>query len=95
MLGSKLLVLKGEYVEKSNIRVNTKNCAQCLSCQSICSFHYTKSFNPLKARIEITHGHFRDGSWISNEIRFTDECKENCILCAKYCSYDALVIEEK
>jgi len=89
------LVFKGEAMGKDNILVNTENCAQCLSCQSICSFHYTHAFNPLKARIEIKHGHFKEGLWSSNEILFKGECKKNCVLCARYCSYDALVVEEK
>ncbi|MDY6966346.1 MAG: hypothetical protein SVM80_10340 [Halobacteriota archaeon] len=77
-------------IEKSKIIIDEEKCAQCLSCQLICSHQYTHAFNPLKARIVITRGYMKGGSWKPNEISFTDECIEGCVLCAKYCLYGAI-----
>ncbi|MHA1649325.1 MAG: hypothetical protein ACTSYB_03945 [Candidatus Helarchaeota archaeon] len=78
------------HFTKQNIRINSKKCAQCLSCMLICSFIHSKSFNPSRAYIQIRPGHFEGSSWIPTEIRFLERCKPNCRLCAQYCAYGAL-----
>lgn len=72
--------------EKIKIHVDTHNCAQCLLCQLMCSFRYTKSFNISKSRINIDIDR--------RSICFSDECN-NCGVCARYCAYGALMIENK
>jgi len=67
------------------IEVHPQKCASCLSCQLICSFSFTKAFNPLKAWINIDW--MREGV---NKITFSDDCKA-CGLCADYCAYGALI----
>ena len=69
-------------MKKANIRVDPSKCAECLSCQLVCSLIYTGIFNPSKARLKVEPG----------KISFTDECIENCHLCAHYCAYGALTV---
>lgn len=68
-------------MEKVNIRIDGSKCTECISCQLICSFTYTGSFNPEKSCIVINP---------PDEIRFTEECKEGCILCTRYCEPGAI-----
>jgi len=67
-------------MHKTNVKADPTACAECYSCQLICSLIYTGAFNPLMARIVIRPG----------EISFRDECVETCSLCTKYCAYGAL-----
>ena len=68
-------------MEKSNIDVFPEKCAECMTCQLMCSLTYTGSFNPEEASIVINP---------PDVIRFTDECREGCVLCTKYCEYGAI-----
>ena len=68
-------------MEKNNITVNPENCTECMSCQLICSLTYAGTFNPEEARIIINPPH---------SIGITDQCKEECILCTRYCKFDAI-----
>lgn len=68
-------------MKKANIRVYPSRCTQCSSCQLRCSLAYFKRFNPSQARIVIEPGN----------IYFTEECIENCHLCADYCAYGAIM----
>lgn len=69
-------------MKKTNIKVNTKKCTSCMACQYICSLSYAGSFNPEKSHIVIKP---------PDEISFTEECKDGCSLCTKYCAFDAIV----
>lgn len=62
-----------------NIVVDVGKCTGCLNCELICSFTFTQTFNPSKARIV----HDDEGIW------FTEECTE-CGLCTDYCVYGAI-----
>ncbi len=68
-------------MEKNNIAVTPEKCTECISCQLICSMTYTGAFNPEEARIIVNP---------PQSIHFTDECKEECILCTRYCKFDAI-----
>lgn len=68
-------------MEKTNIRVESKECTQCYCCQLICSFVFTGAFNPEKARIIIDP---------PDSISFTDDCVKGCTLCVKYCPTGAI-----
>ena len=68
---------------KSNIQTNPQACKECLACQLICSLAYTGAFNPEKSRIVIEP---------LETIRFTEDCVETCVLCAKHCAFGALQI---
>ncbi|UCD85205.1 MAG: 4Fe-4S binding protein [Deltaproteobacteria bacterium] len=70
-------------MEKFTIRVNPGSCTGCLLCQLACSEHYTGSFNPSAARVQV------DVSGIDCSIRFTEECN-GCGVCVDYCFYEAL-----
>ena len=74
-------------LNKKNISVDAEKCTGCLICQMICSFTYTGRFNPAKARIVIDHDR--------KQIRFTDECVENCHLCTRYCVYGAITRKDQ
>lgn len=69
----------------SEIRIEPTKCTGCLNCQLICSFTFTKEFNPAKARVLIE---------LNDEktICFTDECV-GCGLCVDYCVYGAIRLE--
>jgi len=68
-------------MEKSNIVVSPEKCTECMCCQLICSLTYTGSFNPEEARIVINP---------PEEISFTEDCVEGCVLCTRYCVYGAI-----
>ena len=68
-------------MEKNNINVFPEKCTECMSCQLICSMTYAGAFNPEAARLIINPPH---------SIDFTDQCKEGCILCTRYCEFDAI-----
>jgi ferredoxin len=68
---------------KADIKVNPQECKGCLNSQLRCSLAYTGAFNPEKARLIIEP---------LKEIRFTDDCIKDCILCAKYCPFGALEV---
>ena len=72
------------------IEVNAENCSGCKMCQLICSFIYTRKFNPLKSRIVIEEPNTTEPF----SITFTDECND-CGFCVRYCFYDALKIKEQ
>jgi len=73
-------------MEKDNIAVIPEKCAECMCCQLICSLTYAGAFNPEEAKIVIDP---------SGDIHFTDECREGCILCTKYCAYGAISPERE
>ena len=69
-------------MEKKNIDINADKCAECTSCQLICSFTYTGAFNPENSCLIINP---------PEEIRFTKDCIDGCILCTRYCQFGALI----
>ncbi len=71
---------------KTNIMVHPQECKECLYCQLLCSLTYEGALNPEKAKIVIDP---------PKEISFTDDCIENCILCARYCPFGALEISRQ
>ncbi len=67
------------------IEVDGSNCTVCMVCQMVCAFEHTgNSFNILQAEIQLKRN--PQGTC---DIIFTDQC-DNCGLCARYCSYEAL-----
>jgi len=76
-----------EQLNKRNILIDVERCTGCLICQLICSFTYTRAFNPAKARIVIEHDR--------KAIHFTDECVEGCHLCTRYCVYGSITRKEE
>jgi Fe-S-cluster-containing dehydrogenase component len=77
-----------KHMVKTNIKVNAKECAECLCCQLICSFTYTGSFNPEKAKI-IVEPITDPGK--ERKISFASDCIEGCSLCTRYCVFGAIV----
>jgi len=73
------------------IRADASKCAGCLICELHCSLRFEKAFNPAKAAIKIWR---LVGAENEYEISFTDRC-DNCGICVRYCSYDALTQEKK
>ena len=71
----------GSDMEKVNISIDAGKCVECICCQLICSFTYTDSFNPEKSCIVINP---------PDEVRFTEECRDGCILCTRYCEFGAI-----
>lgn len=60
-------------------------CTVCMVCQMICALKFTgNSFNPTEAAIKLKRT--EQGTC---EAEFTYKC-DNCGLCARYCSYEAL-----
>ena len=82
--------IKQQKMEKLNITVNSSRCAGCLTCQLRCSFTYTGSFNLEDAAIVIT-----EVSPGVRSIQFTERCVKNCSLCARYCTYGAIMPEKE
>ena len=72
--------------EKNKITVDVRKCAQCLLCQLMCSFTFTNSFNLSKSKINIDIAR--------RTISFSGECS-SCGICAYYCAYGALMIENE
>lgn len=72
--------------DKNKILVDATKCAQCLLCQLMCSFTYTKTFNISKSRITIDVAR--------RAIGFSEDCN-NCGTCAHYCGYGALTMEDR
>ncbi|MFO7795074.1 MAG: 4Fe-4S dicluster domain-containing protein [Promethearchaeati archaeon] len=72
-----------------NIRFNPENCTGCRICQLICSFTFTKQFNPDLSHIKIRtpYGH-------KPQLKILDTCKK-CGLCIEHCIYEALEIVEE
>ncbi len=67
------------------IEVDGSNCTVCMVCQMVCAFEYTgNSFNVSQSAI-----HLKRTPQGTCDITFTDKC-DNCGLCARYCSYEAL-----
>ena len=67
------------------MEVDGANCAVCLVCQMICAYKFTgNSFNVFDAAIKL-----KRTAQGTCEVEFTDKC-DNCGLCARYCSYEAL-----
>jgi carbon-monoxide dehydrogenase iron sulfur subunit len=74
---------------KKRIRTYADKCAGCISCQLVCSFTYTNSFNPARSRIVVNYIGDTERS-----ICFTGECIQ-CGICADYCNYGALELIEE
>ena len=73
------------------ITVTASRCTGCLVCELRCSLRFAKAFNPARAAIQVRR---QAGSASEYEIRFTEEC-DNCGLCVRFCSYDALTQEKR
>ena len=72
---------------KREISIAGERCTGCLNCQLICSFTFTRAFNPAAAYIKIER---IDGG---SEIHFTEDCT-GCGLCIDYCAYGTLTFKE-
>ncbi len=70
------------------IRTHPELCTGCLTCQLICSLTWDGLCKPSSARIIIT------GNLDDRSIAFSEDCTE-CDICAEYCPYGALEIEEE
>ncbi len=73
------------------IAADAVRCTGCLICELRCSLRFEKSFRPARAAIVIRR---QTGSRDEYRISFTDGC-DRCGICARYCSYRALVQEER
>jgi len=74
-------------VQKSprlKVKINPNLCAECYTCQLVCSLTYAGLFNVSKARIVVEPGN----------MSFTDDCITDCSLCIQYCPFGALSLEK-
>lgn len=71
-----------------------ERCYACKTCELICSFHQIKEFQPAKSSISVERDHINGiWTWILNDS--CDKCiNEDEPLCAKFCFYEAIIIEE-
>jgi len=76
---------------KFTITTHAENCAGCRICQLRCSDRFEHAFNPSKAKIQIRR---LIGQTVEFANSFTEEC-DACGLCARYCPYGALILEER
>lgn len=68
------------------IEADGANCTVCMVCQMVCAYKFTRnSFNVIESAIQLKRT--PQGTC---EAEFTDQC-DNCGLCARYCSYEALI----
>jgi anaerobic carbon-monoxide dehydrogenase iron sulfur subunit len=77
-----------EEMSNKKINITAENCVGCRICQLTCSFLYTKTFNPSKARINISEVY-----GLVPIIEFSDDCVY-CGECANNCLYGALELIE-
>lgn len=70
--------------------INPQLCTGCRACMLACSFAFFGVFNPSKSYIIIERNE-EEGTF---DIKFISRCVP-CDVCAKYCSYDALVYIER
>ena len=73
--------------KKLTMREN--KCTGCRICELICSWNYEKEFTLNKARLMIE---IEEEKAIFS-LKVTEKCN-NCGLCVKYCSSQALVLKE-
>ena len=73
-----------------SIKVNSKACYGCRSCELACSFHHQKLFSPELSSIKVlTSMRTGDIKWSIDST--CDSCEgEEQPLCVKYCLYGAL-----
>ena len=76
---------------KFTIIAHAENCAGCHICQLRCSDRFEHAFNPSKAKIQIRRLIGQAAEFANS---FTEEC-DACGLCARYCPYGALILEER
>lgn len=80
----------------NNIKIKhfPEKCYACKTCELICSYHHKKVFQPSISSISVERDHINGiWSWSLNDT--CDKCEgEEQPLCAKFCFYDAIVIEE-
>lgn len=62
------------------IAIEAAKCAHCITCELVCSFAFTQTFNPLQAYIETS---------TPQGPQFKDDCI-HCNLCARYCAHGGL-----
>ena len=73
------------------IAADADRCTGCLICELRCSLRFEKSFRPARAAIVIRR---QTDSPSEYRISFTDGC-DRCGICARYCSYRALIQDER
>ena len=73
------------------IQAYPEKCTGCRTCELRCSLRFEKAFNPGKAAINIRRLVGEENEF---SISFTDRC-DNCGICARYCTYGALIPEKK
>lgn len=74
---------------KKKLTAKQDKCSGCMICQQLCSFIYCGSYNPLEAYILVRP------SFDSKAFELTvDERCTGCGVCAIYCNYGALEMEE-
>jgi Fe-S-cluster-containing hydrogenase component 2 len=69
---------------KLKVKINPNLCAECYTCQLVCSLTYEGICDVGKARITVEPG----------KISFTEDCIGNCSLCIQYCPFGALTLEK-
>ena len=74
-------------VQKSprlKVKIDPNLCAECYTCQLVCSLTYEGICEVGKSRITIEPG----------KISFIEDCIENCSLCIQYCPFGALTLQK-
>ncbi len=74
---------------------NSERCYGCRACELICSYHHLKVFSPGGGSIRVDKDNATGK--IAWSIQSTcDSCTgEQVPLCVRYCSYEALSIQER
>lgn len=81
-----------EAKAKSRFQIvaESSKCVGCFLCQLRCSFRFVRRFEPSAAKIMVDR---RPEGW-GYDVWFTEDC-DDCGLCAKYCVYDALLLQRR
>ncbi len=76
------------------IKHSPEKCYACKTCELICSYHHTKTFQPSISSISVERDHI-NGIWRWTLMDTCDKCQgEEQPLCVKFCFYNAISFEE-
>jgi Fe-S-cluster-containing dehydrogenase component len=75
---------------KKNITIDAKKCNGCRTCELACSFHHTKTFDPIKSSIDVCRND-GEGTVEVSLIASCDGCpEEDAPFCVRFCSSGCL-----
>jgi len=66
------------------VKIDPNLCAECYTCQLLCSLTYAGICDVGRAKITIEPG----------RISFSEGCVPNCSLCIQHCPFGALTLEK-